>query len=90
MKNKTKTTWLFISINSQVLQFYISFVLFSETSVDYLRRITRGIIDRSKPLIIVAHQFTGDAIVAFNETLRQLNVSVLVNFWYHHLGIYFE
>ena len=27
--------------------------------------------------IFVAHQFTGDAIGAFNETLRQLNVSVL-------------
>ena len=49
--------------------------IYSETSVEYLRRITRGVIDRSKPLILVAHQFTGDSIVAFNETLRQLNVN---------------
>lgn len=48
--------------------------IYSESSVEYLRRITRGVIDRSKPLILVAHQFTGDSIVAFNETLRQLNV----------------
>jgi predicted alpha/beta hydrolase family esterase len=48
--------------------------IYSETAVQYLRRISRGVLDRSKPVIIVAHQFTGDAIVAFNETLRQLNV----------------
>ena len=53
--------------------------IYSESSVEYLRRITRGVIDRSKPLILVAHQFTGDSIVAFNETLRQLNVIFCLN-----------
>ncbi len=51
--------------------------IYSETSVQYLRRITRGVtrvVDRSKPLILVAHQFTGDAIVSFNDTVRELNV----------------
>ncbi len=48
--------------------------IYSTTSVQYLQRIARGVIDRSKPIILVAHQFTGEAIVAFNETLRQLNV----------------
>ena len=61
--------------------------IYSESSVEYLRRITRGVIDRSKPLILVAHQFTGDSIVAFNETLRQLNVIfflLLVNMCMHY------
>ena len=53
--------------------------IYSESSVEYLRRIKRGVIDTAKPLILVAHQFTGDAIVAFNETLRQLNVRYSIN-----------
>ena len=52
--------------------------IYSSSAVQYLQRITRGVIDRNKPVILVAHQFCGDAIVGFNETLRQLNVSSLL------------
>lgn len=57
--------------------------IYSETSVQYLQRVSRAIIDRSRPVILVAHQFTGDAIVAFNETIRQLNVALIINGHYH-------
>lgn len=48
--------------------------IYSSSAVRYLQRINE-IIDKSKPVILVAHQFCGDSIVAFNETLQELNVS---------------
>ena len=48
--------------------------IYSRTAVDYLKRV-KNVLDRSKTIILVAHQFTGDSIMAFNETIGQLNVS---------------
>ncbi len=48
--------------------------IYSHTAVQYLRRIAR-IIDRNKPVILVAHQFAGDSIASFNATVRQLKVT---------------
>lgn len=50
--------------------------IYSESAVQYLQRVASNIIDRSKPIILVAHQFAGDAIVAFNETVKDLNVKI--------------
>jgi len=47
--------------------------IYSQSAVQYLRRISR-IIDRNKPVILVAHQFAGDSIASFNATVRQLRV----------------
>ena len=49
--------------------------IYSRSAVRYLERIATGVLDRSKPIILVAHQFTGEDIMRFNETIRQLNVS---------------
>ena len=51
--------------------------IYSRSAVHYLERIASSVLDRSKPIILVAHQFTGEAIMAFNETIRQLNVSYI-------------
>ena len=49
--------------------------IYSRSAVQYLERIASSVLDRSKPIILIAHQFTGESIMAFNETIRQLNVS---------------
>ena len=54
--------------------------IYSRSAVHYLERIASSVLDRSKPIILVAHQFTGEAIMAFNETIRQLNVSYIFFF----------
>ena len=48
--------------------------IYSRSAVQYLERIASSVLDRSKPIILIAHQFTGESIMAFNETIRQLNV----------------
>ena len=51
--------------------------IYSESAVQYLQREKNRLqMDNEdmKPLILVAHQFCGNAITAFNETVRQLKV----------------
>lgn len=62
--------------------------IYSDSAVQYLERIRRTVIDTSKPIILVAHQFTGNAIMQFNETIRQLNVALIINGHYHCDQVY--
>ena len=54
--------------------------IYSESAVRYLRR-EKDRLERDnedmKPLILVAHQFCGNALASFNETVRQLRVCFL-------------
>ena len=61
--------------------------IYSRSAVHYLERIASSVLDRSKPIILVAHQFTGEAIMAFNETIRQLNVRYIFPFF---IGPFFK
>ncbi len=61
--------------------------IYSQTAVQYLRRISR-IIDRNKPVILVAHQFAGDSIASFNATVRQLKVIWKIRHAKLHLAIH--
>ena len=51
--------------------------IYSETAVRYLRR-EKDRLERDnedmKPLILVAHQFCGNALAQFNDTVRHLKV----------------
>ena len=46
--------------------------IYSRTAVRYLQQAKERMDD--KPVILVAHQFCGDEIGSFNETVRQLKV----------------
>ena len=49
--------------------------IYSETSVRYLQRVKdHQDIDTEKPIILIAHQFCGNALAEFNATVRQLKV----------------
>ena len=49
--------------------------IYSETSVRYLQRVKdHQAIDSEKPIILIAHQFCGNALAEFNATVRQLKV----------------
>ena len=49
--------------------------IYSETSVRYLQRVKEHqAIDSEKPIILIAHQFCGNALAEFNATVRQLKV----------------
>ena len=46
--------------------------IYSQSAVRYLQQVKEVIED--KPVILVAHQFAGNALAEFNSTVRQMKV----------------
>ena len=62
--------------------------IYSETSVRYLQRVKdHQAIDSEKPIILIAHQFCGNALAEFNATVRQLKVVEHRTFISLHISI---